>query len=183
MYTGELVRLREYRREDIAKAQAFVNDPEVSRLINTGMPVPYTLWDEEKFILSQGAGNKESYTFAIETLDDGVYIGGCGINRLDWKNRAAVVGIMIGDSRYWGRGYGTDAMRVLLGFLFDQLGLHRVSLNVFGYNERAIKSYRKCGFIEEGRMRECLYRDGRFHDEIVMSILRREYDSIYGRKD
>ena len=182
MYTGDLVRLCEYSREDSARALTFINNPEVLRLIQTGVRLPRTYKEEEKWIENMNAGKLEGYTFKIETLKDSLYIGGCGVNELDWKNRNAVVGIMVGDPVYWGHGYGTDAMRVLVRFLFDQVGLNRIALKVFDYNERAIKSYQKVGFTQEGRMRETLYCDGAFHDEIVMSILKREYDALYERK-
>lgn len=80
---------------------------------------------------------------AIETLDEGRYIGGCGINSLDWKNSVATVGIFIGDKNYWGKGYGTDAMKVLLRFIFEQMNINKVKLFVYSFNERAIKSYEK----------------------------------------
>ncbi len=119
-FKGALERLRAYREGDIDRALSFINDPEVSRLISTNPPFPFTRWDEEGFIKSVSA-MKDTYNFAIETLEDGLYIGGCGINGIHWKNRSCIVGIMIGDPAYWGRGYGTDAMRVLLDFIFRQL--------------------------------------------------------------
>jgi RimJ/RimL family protein N-acetyltransferase len=182
MYLGDLVRLREYRATDTERALSFINDPELSRLLSTNTPFPATLADEEKWVSSQSSRN-ERYNFAIETLEEQLYIGGCGINALDWKNRQCTVGIMIGDKNYWGRGYGTDAMRVLVRFLFDQMNMHRAELHVFGYNERAQRSYQKVGFVKEGVLRQCLYRDGAYYDEIIMSMLRPEYEALYRGKD
>ena len=100
MYTGEKVRLREYRKEDIPQALAYVNDPEVKRLLNPNIPYPLTLSDEEKWVAEQSASSQAADSFAIETLADGKYIGGCGINSVNWKNSTAEVGIFIGDQAF-----------------------------------------------------------------------------------
>ncbi|WP_339063454.1 GNAT family protein [Tepidibacillus marianensis] len=168
------VRLREHRKEDVQQAQTYINDPEVKGLLHPGVPYPYTLEDEQKWYESISA-TKELYSFAIETLSDHKYIGGCGINKVDWKNSVAVVGIFIGDKEYWSKGYGTDAMKVLVRFIFEQMNIHRIQLHVFSFNKRAVKSYENCGFKEEGVLRKAIYRDGEYHDEIAMGILREEY--------
>jgi RimJ/RimL family protein N-acetyltransferase len=89
--------------------------------------------------------------------------------------RTAFVGIGIGERAYWGKGYGTDAMKVALRFAFTEINLERVTLNVFEYNPRAIRSYEKAGFKHEGRMRGALLKDGRRWDMIYMGILREEW--------
>lgn len=173
MFTGKLVKLRAYTSQDTEQALAFVNDPELKYYLMPGVPFPLTLNDEKKFIEGMSAF-KENYSFAIETLD-GEYIGGCGVNSVDWKNSKTVVGIFIGDKNYWGKGYGTEAMELLVAFIFNEMNLNRIELNVYSFNERAIKSYEKCGFKREGVLREALYKQGKYHDEVVMSILKSEY--------
>lgn len=174
MYIGQKIRLREYRKEDIEQALCFINDPDLKRLLPPGIPYLNTLEDERKWVEGLSA-SKDNYDFAIETLLDKKYIGGCGINNIDWKNSVAVVGIFIGDKDYWGKGYGTDAMKVLQKFIFEQMNIHKVKLHVFSYNERAIKSYEKCGFKVEGVLRQEIFRDGRYNDIIVMGILKEEF--------
>lgn len=174
MYTGKKVRLREYKKEDVQQAQKYINDPEVKRLLHPGIPYPYTYEDELKWFESLSA-TKDTYTFAIETLIDKKYIGGCGVNKIDWKNSVAEVGIFIGDKSYWGRGYGTDAMKVLVGFVFQQMNINKIKLNVYSFNERAIKSYLKCGFVKEGILRQEIYKDGKYYDAIIMGMLKEEY--------
>lgn len=174
MYTGELVRLREYKREDIKLAQDYVNDPEVKRLLHPGIPYLYTFEDEQKWFDNLSATNDE-YSFAIESLEDNKYIGGCGINKINWKNSVAEVGVFIGDKDKWGKGYGTDAMRILIKFIFEQMNINKIKLNVFSFNQRAIKSYEKCGFKTEGVLRQEVFRDGRYHDDVVMAILKEDY--------
>lgn len=174
MYKGEKIRLREYKKEDIKLAQEYVNDSEIKKLLNPGIPFLYTYEDEEKWYENLSA-SKDTYNFAIETLEDKKYIGGCGINEVDWKNSYVVVGIFIGDKDYLGKGYGTDAMKVLMNFIFEQMNIHKIKLNVFSFNKRAIKSYEKCGFKVEGILRDELFVDGKYHDEVSMGILREEY--------
>lgn len=173
-YTGEKIRLRAYRKEDVPKALELLNDFEIKRLLITGVPYPNTLKDEEEWFEKQSAGN-DLYNFAIETLENNKYIGGCGLNHIDWKNSVATVGIFIGDKEYWGKGYGTDAMKVLVKFIFEQMNINKVKLNTFSFNERAIKSYKKCGFQIEGVLRNELFKDGKYCDEIIMGILKDEY--------
>jgi len=173
MLGGKLVRLRAYKKEDMILAQKYVNDPETKILLQSSVPYPYTIEDQGKWYENISA-LKDTYDFAIETLN-GVYLGSCGINSVDWKNSKVEVGMFIGDKPYWGRGYGTDTMKILLKFIFEQMNINRVGLSVFSYNERAIASYKKCGFIEEGIVREVIFCNGKYHDEVIMSVLKREY--------
>jgi len=174
MYVGEKVRLREYRKEDINQRLSLINDPEVLRYVESGVPYPLTLNEELKWFESISAF-KSTYRFAIETLEDSRFIGDCGINSVDWKNSVADVVIFIGDKNYWGKGYGTDAMKILLKFIFMEMNLNKVRLSVYSFNERAIKCYEKCGFKKEGVLRQEIFRDGKYHDTIILGILREEY--------
>ncbi|MBS4537037.1 GNAT family N-acetyltransferase [Clostridium sp. D2Q-11] len=174
MFIGNKIKLREYTKDDVKKAQRYMNDPEVRGLLTPGIPYLYTLEDEEKWYASQSATN-DTYSFAIETLEEGKYIGGCGINKVDWKNSTVTIGIFIGDKDYWGKGYGTDAMEVLIKFIFKEMNINKIKLNVFSFNERAQKSYEKCGFKVEGILRQEIFRDGEYHDDIIMSLLREEF--------
>lgn len=174
MYEGELVRFREIRDSDLEMAQSYINDPEVTRNLSPRIPYLATLKDEKTFF--DGISfMKDTYNFAIEAKDTCKYIGGCGINEIDWKNSIATIGIMIGDKDYWSRGYGTDAMKLLIKFIFEQMNINKVKLNVYSFNERAIKCYLKTGFTQEGVLREELFRDGKYHDIIIMGILKNEY--------
>ena len=90
------------------------------------------------------------------------------------KDRCATVGIALG-REYIGRGYGTDAMRVIVGYGFREMGLHRIQLGVAPFNPAGIRAYQKAGFVEEGRQRESVLHDGRWYDEVLMSILDHEW--------
>lgn len=167
------MRLREYRREDIPLAHEYVNDPDVKKFLVVGIPFPLRLEEEEKWFEEQSAF-KDTYNFAIEKIENKEYIGGCGINTVDWKNSVATVGIFLGKP-FWNMSFGTEAMEILLKFVFNEMNFNKVKLDVYSFNERAINSYKKCGFTIEGRHRQEIYRDGKYHDVLSMGLLRAEF--------
>ena len=115
------------------------------------------------------------YYFAIRSLDSDRLIGSCGLYGTLFPHGEAFVGIGIGDRELWGKGYGTDAMMVILRYGFQELNLRRISLTCSGFNPRAIRSYEKAGFVHEGRVRELLHREGQRWDIVHMGILREEW--------
>lgn len=175
MYFGDKVKLRAYKKEDIPLACEYMNDSETKKLLVNNIPFPMSLEQEEKWFEGL-AGLKDTYNFAIEALEEGKYIGGCGINSINWLSRIVTVGIFIGDKNYWGKGYGTDAMKVLLRFIFEQMNMNKVKLNVFGFNQRAKRSYEKCGFKVEGVLKQEIFRDGQYYDDYAMAILFEEWE-------
>jgi len=172
MIKGKKTRLRAIEREDIPRFVKWFNDPEVRHYLDRYLPMSTA--EEEKWFEGQ-LEDRENKVFAIETAE-GVHIGNCGLHRIDWKNRSAELGIFIGEKEYWGQGYGSDAITALLRFAFREMNLHRIHLRVHDYNERAIRCYEKCGFRHEGTLREALFRDGRYHDILLMGILREEFE-------
>jgi RimJ/RimL family protein N-acetyltransferase len=173
---GKIVRLRGYEKADVDAIMKWINDEEITDLLGGDMLVyPVSAIAEEKFIEASAGPSNTQKNFAIETIAEGKYIGGISFNVIDWRNRSAVVGIVIGDKSLWGKGYGTDAMRVLMRMAFDKMNLHRLGLHVFDYNTRAIASYEKCGFKREGVLREDHFARGKYHDTILMAILESEY--------
>ena len=102
-------------------------------------------------------------------------VGTCAFSQLDGDNGSALYHITIGEKDAWGQGYGTEATRLMLDHAFGTLGLHRIALFVFEFNERAIRAYQRCGFVVEGRSRESIFRDGRWWDELAMSVLESDW--------
>ena len=115
--------------------------------------------------------------FYIHTLADDRLIGGISLEGGAYPSGETFVGIGIGDPADWGKGYGSDAMNIILRYAFHELNLRRVALNTFEYNPRGIRSYEKVGFVHEGRMRGYLNREGRRWDLIFMGILREEWEA------
>jgi RimJ/RimL family protein N-acetyltransferase len=180
MYYGDRIRLRAIEREDIPTFVRWFNDPEVRRFLL--MYQPMSRASEERWF--EGLlDRRDDYLFAIEASvgDQWVHIGNCGLDKIDWKNRHAVLGIVIGEKAFWDKGYGTDAVRTVLRFAFHELNLHRVELEVFDYNPRAQRCYEKAGFRLEGTRRQALFRDGEYHDVHLMSVLRHEFASARER--
>jgi len=176
---GKDVRLRAIEREDIDRFVRWFNDPEVRRYLL--MYEPMSRAKEERWFESY-LSRKDDIILAIEVRegDCWVHIGNVGLHRIDWKNRVATLGIVIGEKEYWGKGYGTEAVRTMLRYAFHELGLNRVELETYSFNPRAQRCYQKAGFVREGVRRQALYRDGEFHDVITMGILRSEFEEGQG---
>ncbi len=177
MIYGERVRLRAIEREDVPRFVRWFNDPEVRQFLT--MYRPLSRAEEERWVESL-ASRREDVVLAIEVRagDQWVHIGNVGLHRIDWKNRTATLGIVIGEREYWGKGYGTEAVRTMLRYAFEELGLNRVELETYSFNPRAIRCYEKAGFKREGVRRQALYRNGKFHDVILMGILRDEFEEM-----
>ncbi|MDI6893829.1 MAG: GNAT family protein [Bacillota bacterium] len=123
-----------------------------------------------------GAGfpQRERPRFIIQTRD-GRPIGVMGLHRIDQVHREAELGIFIGEKDCWGRGYGTDAIRTLLGFAFEEMNFHRTYLRVNADNLRAQRCYEKCGFVREGTLRQAVFADGGWRDQHLMAALADEF--------
>lgn len=167
MYSGALVRLRAMEREDIARCHEMVNDYAAMRGVTSGMLYPSSFEDEQRYMDGQSSYTRGEYQFAVETTD-GEFVGRCGFIRVDWKNRLAELGILL-DARHHGKGYGTDAVRVLCAFGFGELNLHKIKATVFDFNAPALRCYEKCGFAREGVLKNELFREGAYHDVIALA--------------
>lgn len=149
--------------------QRWYADPAVVRLTRY-QDSPMRPDEIERFFAARALGS-ESLAMAIHVRADDRLIGTCALSQLDADNGSALFHITIGEKDAWGRGYGTEAARLMINHAFGALALHRVGLTVFAFNDRAIRSYRSVGFVVEGRARESIWREGRWWDEISMSIL------------
>ncbi len=138
---------------------------------------PNSKTDEEDFMRRswENFTRQSDYLFGIETLIDNTLIGATGLHDVSWINRNAELGISIWNKAYHSKGYGTEAIQLLLFYAFEVLGLNSVQLNVYEYNTRAIKAYEKIGVQHVGRWRQGRYMYGKFHDVILMDILASEF--------
>ena len=174
---GRLVRLAAVEPKEIAEASVRWNrDTEYQRLAmiepaNQRSVKLFTEWAQK----DQEKDPPGFYYFAIRTLADNHMVGSCGMGGDIYPAGEAFVGIGIGLREDWNKGYGTDAMRVLLRFAFDELNLRRVSLSVLEINARGIRSYEKAGFVREGKTRGEILREGRRFDDVFMGILRQDW--------
>lgn len=179
MIEGTLVNLRAPEVSDLERNQAWINDPEVTRYLNARYPISMAAEDVWMRARAQAMLSYHTVFFAIETKD-GTHIGNTSFHEVRPEDRKARLGIMIGDKAYWSKGYGTDAIITVLRFAFDEMNLHRVDLTVDAENEHAIACYVRCGFVEEARLREERYGRGRYSDQLIMGILRGEFEGKHG---
>jgi RimJ/RimL family protein N-acetyltransferase len=174
---GTLVRLAARDPEtDAASFARWSSDSEYLRLFGAEPAYPQPVGAHKKQ-LERLAERTDQFTFLIYPLAsaDAKAVGLVELDGIAWAHGEGWLGIGLGDRDYWGQGYGTDATRLILRFGFTELNLHRISLTVFDYNARAIQVYKKLGFVEEGRAREFLQRDGRRWDMVFMGLLRSEW--------
>jgi diamine N-acetyltransferase len=188
MIYGEKIRLRADERSDIPSFVQWLNDPEVREHLSMYLPV--SLAGEEQWFENMLKHPAEEQPLAIEVReavpaagiipaevkDSWKLIGNCGFMDIDWRVRSAEAGLLIGDKGCWGKGYGTEVMRLLLRHGFETLNLNRIFLRVDETNRRGIHVYEKVGFVHEGRFRQAVYLSGNYQDLLVMSVLRPEWD-------
>ncbi len=175
---GERVVLRRHEPANLATFRRWYSDPDVARLTRY-QDTPMRPDEIERFFAARVLG-PDAFTMAIHIRSSDRLIGSCAFSQLDGDNGSAMYHVTIGEKDAWGHGYGTEATELMLEHAFTRLGLHRIALSVFAFNERAIRSYRKVGFMVEGRARDAIWRGGRFWDEISMSILEREWSANHG---
>jgi diamine N-acetyltransferase len=174
-FGGELVALGPMRREYLPLYLRWIND------FNTAgnlafQPSPVTHEQETTWFDRVATAEGQSHFTIFERASDRP-IGNCGVQGISPLHRRAEVGIMIGEPAVRGKGYGTEAMRLLLDYAFTALNMHSVMLTVYEYNHPARRSYEKAGFQEIGRRREARWHNGRFWDEILMDILASDFES------
>ena len=179
---GELVRLSALDADELGKAFArWGRDSEFKRLLDSGPTHLNSQKAAQKWLEKEiEEQSVNQYWFSIRALADDKLLGDIDLYVYNWSGRDAFVGLGIGEREFWGRGYGTDVMRVILRYAFTEVSLNRVTLNVFEYNPRAIRSYEKAGFRHEGRMRQFLNKEGKRWDMLFMGILREEWKEHHG---
>src|SRR5688572_11290557 len=173
LLTGSRIVLRRHVPENVSWFRTWYADPEIARLARY-QEAPMRADEIERFFAARVVG-PDALAMAIHERDGDRLIGTCAFSQLDGDNGSALFHITIGEKDVWGQGYGTEATRLMLDHAFGSLGLHRVALFVFEFNERAIRAYRRCGFVIEGRSRESIFRDGQWWDELAMSVLESDW--------
>jgi len=176
MLIGNKVRLRAIEKEDVHNCVRWLNDPEVIQYLY--MTSPLGLAMEEKWIEEQLATPPTSgQVLAIEALegDNWIHIGNTGLHKVEPVNLQAEFGIFIGNKEYWNKGYGSEATKLIVKHGFENLNLNRIYLYVFEDNPRAIATYKGVGFVQEGLLRQAVYKNGRFNNMLLMSILHSEW--------
>jgi RimJ/RimL family protein N-acetyltransferase len=178
---GRLVALRHHRPDDLTHVRRWYRDPDLARLTRYSLR-PMSDEEIDRFFHGRLL-SPESVAYAIELRETRRLIGLTTFSNLDPDNGSVTFHISIGEADAWGQGYGTEATRLMLQLAFERIGLHRVGLSVFSFNERAVRSYQKAGFRLEGRAREAIVRDGVRFDELTMGILAPEWRALQGSRE
>lgn len=177
-FYGKRIMLREYKKEDLEHMRKWVNNSEIVDNLSDIFLYPVSVNNTENFLNSILEEKSELKGFVIADINTEEYIGQIDLIKIDWKNRWAEMGIVIGKEGMLAKGYGTEAIKLLQKFVFNRLNLNKMQLTVHDYNIRAINCYKKCGFVEEGRLREEFFIEGKYTDLIYMGILKSEYEKI-----
>lgn len=170
---GKIIVLRAVEEEDLEILREAINDPWLESLVS-GWSFPISkvhqkLWFEK---IEQ---NKNTIPLIIETKEAGV-VGLTGIRNIDWKNRTADGGVKIFRKELTSRGIGLDTYMTFLRYCFDELQLNRINGSILSYNEASKKLLlHKVGYTQEGVMRQCIFKNGQYHDLIMIGILREDY--------
>ena len=172
---GEKIYLSPKNVEDVEIFTEWMNDFYITDY--TGRSYQTITLQEEKAYLEKEQNNKN--VFAIIDLQTDEVIGNIGLHEINHINRTATLGVFIGNKNYWSKGYGTEAIQLILDFGFNYLNLNNIDLALMEFNQRALKCYEKCGFKEIGRKRKCKFINGKYYDSILMDILAEEFTESY----
>ncbi|GAB4320924.1 MAG: GNAT family protein [Candidatus Sumerlaeia bacterium] len=178
---GERVYLRALETTDAALLRRAANDPQVRTTFFTNYPANLA---QQEDVIRRLYQDRTTLLLAVCTREpDGRAVGVTGFHRIDWVGRMATFSLIIADPDAWGRGFGSEATRLMIEYGFDVLNFHRIQLHVFDGNEAAKRIYKKAGFREEGRLREAMVQNGRWHDFLVMGLLEDEWREVNRRRD
>lgn len=178
MLKGNKVTLRAIERDDMKRLHELERNVELALLADgTWEPVPLAVFEKN---FDKNLERDDHSWFAIEA--DGTLIGSCGLHHSNRRNGATEFGVGIYDPEYIGKGYGSDAIRTMLRWAFQIQNWRRVCLHTLACNERAMRCYQRLGFVEEGRLRQHAFFGGQYVDEVVMGMLRSEWDAQQERQ-
>lgn len=173
LFTGRLLRLATPQPEDADTFARWSTDDMYGRLLDDDPVRPLAPGHFSYF----NSSSSDSFYFHLRTLDQDQLIGFVVLFNIKWASQTAEMAIGIGEPQYRGKGYGSDALSLLLRYAFDELNLYRIGLSVMRYNEAAIRAYERAGFMLEGARRGMVQRAGQRHDLVLYGILRDEWQA------
>ena len=174
---GDRIYLSPRNSEDVEQFTQWLNDFETTDYLGRSGTL-ITIEGEKKYLEEN---NSPESTFVIVTLDNNKMIGTVSLEKINWRNRTATLGIFIGEKDYHSKSYGTEAINLILEYGFKYLNLHSIKLDLVSANERAHKSYLKCGFKDTGYTRDNIFINGKYYDKLHMDILENEFTGEYIR--
>jgi RimJ/RimL family protein N-acetyltransferase len=170
---GDRIYLRAVDVDDVDNFVTWLNDEEVRQYLS--MTSPFNKTREKEFVDGLYKDDNNIILGIVLKENDNL-VGNIGLHKISRTHRNAELGIFIGDKSCWSKGYGTEALKLVIKYGFNQLNLHRIYLDVFDFNTRAMRTYEKAGFKKEGIYREHYYRNGKYCDVFFMGILKSEWN-------
>ena len=171
---GKHVKLRALEISDLTLLHEWANEPELWEKLG-GWHFPYSSLSTENWLRSRDNNNLVGHVFGIETEEDGL-IGTVNLINIDWKNKNAFTGLMIGKKELRGKPYALDTVMTIMRYAFDELGLNRLDGDMIETNNLSINFFiKRCGWIKEGIKKDWFYRKGRYHDKIIVGITKERY--------
>jgi len=171
---GKKVFLKGVEKESLEQLRTWRNRPELRKYFREYREINKAMQND--WFTHRVCDNKNEVNFEIHEKGGGKLIGHCGLFYISWINRHAEFGIYIGDDEYRNGGYGSDALRTLIGYGFNDLNLNKIWCEVFS-NNVALDVYEHIGFKKEGVLRQNYFNEGKYWDSIVMSMLKEEYEN------
>jgi RimJ/RimL family protein N-acetyltransferase len=170
LIAGELVLLRALEPDDLERCYRWMNDPEIVRTLKHRYPMAFH--KEAEWLQRAVNPPHTERHFAIERRDNRTHIGNTSVHDIDWVSRTAELDLFLGEPSAWNRGFGRDAIRAVMRFAFDEMNLQKLRISVFDYNERAKHVLISSGFVQEGKLAREFYREGQFHDIVILAAFR-----------
>jgi RimJ/RimL family protein N-acetyltransferase len=177
---GKKVFLRPVRMEDTRMLHRWINNKKLNRFLATEIPI--SLAKERQIVRKMVAPSKDYKHFVIEIAATHEPIGMMSIHHIDKRNHKATTGAYIAESKYWGKGYGSDAKMALLKYAFFQLKLNRMVSYAFRHNLRSVAYSLKCGYKKEGLLRQNVFKKGKYYDSVILAILKRDWLKVAKRQ-
>lgn len=171
--SGKRVYLSPLQKEDVPTLYRWINNPNLHKFLTVDMPM--SLEDEYAWYENLLKRKGEDVVFAIRLMEDHSLLGLIGLHKIKFKDGGATLGYYIGREELHGKGYGTESLMIVLEYAFNTLNLHRVSAEVYDFNQKSMRCLTNCGFIREGTVREGRFRVGRRVDCHIFGILRSEF--------
>jgi len=172
---GNFVKLRAIENEDLELMREMLNDPEIENAV-VGWAFPVSKSQQQQWY-ENNINNTTNFRFIIETPENEA-VGLATLTNIDWKNRSATHGIKLANRANRGQGIGTDTVMAIMRYAFEELNLHRLNGSWLEKNRGSERLYTKCGWVIEGQKRQCVYKNGEFHNLMQVGILKSEYESI-----
>ena len=173
---GKRIVLRPFIEEDIPIFTKWFNSSELRPFLLGNFPL--TTIAEKQFMQQIKDNKNNSIVFLVIVVAKKV-IGIVSLNKINWQNRTAVSGTVIGETDYWDKGYGTEAKMIFLNYAFNTLNLRKICSDVIEYNKRSLSYSKKCGYKIEGRFKKQIFKKGRYWDEIALAVFKKDWQLLW----